>query len=131
MKPGDIVFAKELQTGVEKAHARIQFRGHAFAMVLGTMPLMAKEPPKEHIHRLLGNVGYLSFDDVAEFLGEVLAKECVDKFELKYSTQLQEVADVTPALTDEVPILRQKIVDLKGRPIVEPLDIDSDGKEVH
>jgi hypothetical protein len=130
MNPGDIVFSKRLKTGTHKKDAEIEFRGYAFSLLLGIVPPFAKEPPIEHIRRLLASVGFVSFDDVAGFLGEEQMFLCIKKFEEKYATQLiekpAEPKEPTPLLT--VP----KLVDLNGKPILPPLDIDCDGQgETH
>ncbi len=76
MKNGDVVFFKMAQ---DSSHPRkskkIQFKGMGFGVFLGHVPPFQKDPPPEHLLRLMG---------VAEFLGDEMGAKCVQMFEDKY-----------------------------------------------
>lgn len=124
MKPGDIIFSKKFKTSLARKAPEIEVRGHAFSLMLGHVPPFAKEPPLAHIGRLLGTVGFMSFDDVADFLGDEQAALCVQKFEEKY-WKGSENPVVNPQAEEVPPQVDQKIampepaqiVGLDGRPL--------------
>lgn len=84
MKNGDVVFFQSAKTEPTRKAANISFKGHAFGILLGHVPPFAKAPPAEHMLRLMGTIGFISFDDVGEFFGNEIGADAVKKFEDKY-----------------------------------------------
>ncbi len=112
MKNGDIVFFKVAKPASHRMAPLTQFKGHGFGILLGHVPPFQKDPPIEYVFRQLGVHGFLTFDDVGEFLGVEAAAECVRKFEDKYYGKA--VADTNQA---ELPLEPSKLVDAGGAPI--------------
>lgn len=83
-KNGDFVFFKKARRSSNPRQPEGAFKGHGFGILLGHVPPFAPDPPGEHLLRLMGSVGFLSFDDVGEFFGREMGVECVKKFEEKY-----------------------------------------------
>jgi hypothetical protein len=89
-KMGNVVYFKEAAKGVAKSALRAKAQGHFFGILLGYVPPFQKEPPVSHMLRIMGEAGFLSFDDVGEILGDKVAAEVVRKFELKYYGRTSE-----------------------------------------
>lgn len=84
-RSGDIIYFKECRNGSKpKKSTGARFKGHGLGMFLGHVGPFEKEPTPEECIKLVGATGFLSFDDVAEFLGDEQAKLCVDRYEAKY-----------------------------------------------
>ncbi len=120
-KIGDIAFFRKAKRDCGRKTPEGTFKGHGFGLFLGHVPPFAKEPPKVFIHRTLGTLGFLSFDDVTEFISEEAAAECVKKFEDKYygpvvrtEAEAQKLLDT--AATDLVVPEEKKILGLDGNP---------------
>lgn len=84
MKNGDVVFFKKAKRGSGRKMPEVQFKGYGFGVMLGHVPPFAKDPPPEHLLRLMGTIGFISFDDLAEILGDEAAQKAVLAFEDKY-----------------------------------------------
>ncbi len=97
LSPGDIAFFKRAKKTSHRKSPEIMFKGHAFGIILGIVPPFQKDPVESDLMRMIGTVGFLSFDDVAEFLGDVAGAECVKKFEDKYYGKV--VAEPMPPCT--------------------------------
>ena len=98
------------------------FKGaHGFGILLGTVPMFGKEPSPVDLLKLMGTVGFLSFDNVAEFLGDEQAEICVKKFEDKFYGKVVETkpGDVLPDPENkEEPIIEtHKLVGADGLPL--------------
>lgn len=91
MKNGDVVFFKKAKrSSARKAHEE-EFKGHGFGVMLGHVPPFVKDPPPEHLIRLMGTIGFVSFDDVGRLLGDEQAKLLVQKYEdAYYGKKLEE-----------------------------------------
>jgi len=98
MKPGMIVFFKEGKVSSHPKAHKFSFKGHGIALLLGHVHNFQKDPDLNIIKILLGRLGYLSFDDVKDFLGKEKQKICVDLFEQKYTPPqpLIETPDTPP-----------------------------------
>lgn len=80
LRLGDVVFVKEVSESPDKKCEKIRFSGGwGFAMMLGVVEPFAKPPEEKHLTALLGQAGYISFDDVSRFLGKDQAAVCVTK----------------------------------------------------
>jgi hypothetical protein len=84
-KMGDIVFYRTVRKTLNPTQSlEIGFKGTGFGVMLGIVPQGAPEPPAIALPRLIGEIGYLRFDDVIDFFGEKVGAECVEKFKDKY-----------------------------------------------
>lgn len=83
-KVGDVVYFKTGRRGTKKRDAEVKWNGHGCGVLLCHVPPFEKEPPPEHLIRLIGSIGFISFDDIGEFFGDEVGKATVAKFELKY-----------------------------------------------
>lgn len=114
---GDVVYFKtaKKESG-PKAHA-MTFQGHGFGVFLGHVPKMMPDPNPTHLLRMMGQIGFLTFDDVGAFLGEESAKICVKMYEDKYyGKEAQDAAPEVPAMaTTETEGAR--LVDTNGAPL--------------
>lgn len=108
VKLGSVIFFRKGKMSTKKSAREFQFQGHAFGVLLGHVPPFQKEPPQEHMFRLMGTIGFLTFDDVAEFCGDEMGAKAIKKFEEKYYGQftvaegkVDENGNVVPALPDD------------------------------
>lgn len=118
---GDLIFTQEFKKNSGRKSDRFKVKGHVFAIALGQLPPFAKDPPAEHLFRLMGTIGFLRFDEVADFLGDEMAKTCVEKFEAKYygrplTPEEQAALDVAENIEPTKPE-GNKIVGLNGTPL--------------
>jgi hypothetical protein len=84
MKPGEIVFFRKAKSKPMTVCPAVEFKGHGYGIFLGHVPYAQPEPPPVVYITQLGSIGFISFDDVNEFLGDEAAVKCVQKFEEKY-----------------------------------------------
>lgn len=84
MIPGQVVFFKKSRAGSARKAPEVEYKGHGFGLMLGHVPPFQKDPPLEHILRILGSLGFLTFDDVGEFLGNEAGALVVKKYQEKY-----------------------------------------------
>lgn len=84
-KPGDVVFFKRIKE-TSKPHGRYQefSKGCGFGILLGAVPEAAEDPPAVFLAHLMGQIGYVSFDDVKALLSEEQMTVLIEKFKLKY-----------------------------------------------
>jgi hypothetical protein len=123
MKSGEIVYFKTAKRDSKRKTPLAQFKGLGFGVFLGHLPPFAKEPQVDHLHRMMGAIGFLRFDDVAEFLGDEFGETCVKKFEDKYYGK--EIP--APAPVEEPPAILDPtgqpatggLVDVSGAPLSE------------
>lgn len=102
LKSGDIVFFKKCTRSAKRRSPEIGFKGgNGFAIMLGIVPPFQKEPVESQVLALMGSVGFLSFDDVVNFLGEELGKECCQKFEEKYNSPSPASQLILPINSEE------------------------------
>lgn len=88
-KPGDAVFFKKGKKDTKRKSIEGTFKGYGFGVFLGHVPPFQKDPPLEHLMRLMGTIGFLTFDDVGEFLGTEHAAKCVQMYEDKYYPKIE------------------------------------------
>ncbi len=85
IKSGDLVYFKRAKKESKRKSHEFEFKGLGFGVYLGALPPFGKEPDGSQIFRMMGAIGFLTFDDVAEFLGDdEHGATCVKKFEDKY-----------------------------------------------
>lgn len=112
MQNGDVVFFTEAKSSSARKALKVKFKGHAFGVLLGHVPPFQKDPPAEHLLRLMGQIGFVSFDDVGELLGNEEGAKLVALFEDKYYGKIAEGQAELPL--DAEP---SKLVDISGAPI--------------
>lgn len=95
-KFGEVVFFREARRGTKRASPGAKFKGHGFAVLLGHVAPFQKEPTKLEILRCLGAIGFLSLDDVGDFLGDEAGAACLKKFQEKYYPPVILGADGKP-----------------------------------
>ena len=83
-KPGDLIYVQQFKNS-PKDKMSVQFnKGRGMALLLGQHHDHVPEPTPHHLFTMIGRIGFLSFDDLKEFLGPELALQAIEKFELKY-----------------------------------------------
>lgn len=113
---GDVVFFKKFKKSARqnKLH-EIGFKGggHGFGVLLGIVPPFQQDPPEYILARLMGEAGFLSFDDVSRFLGAEAGVKCVESFK---DTYYGPETDPPPAGVVDVPV-SSGLVDATGKPL--------------
>lgn len=111
-KGGDVVYFKECKNSSHRKAQGARFRGVGFGIFLGAVGPFEKDPKREDTIKLVGACGYLTFDDVADFLGDEAAKVCIEKFETKYYPPKILGPDGKPALVsdEDKPPLERKLL---------------------
>lgn len=109
---GDGLFFKEAFTSTKRNATRLQFKGHAVGIWLGVVPHFAKEPQGTDLFKMMGSIGWLTFDDVGEFLGPEAGAKVVEMFSQKYSAPTPPTLEGEKAATD--------LTDSKGNPLNNP-----------
>ncbi len=124
MKNGDVVFFKRAKGSAHRRAPEAMFKGMGFGILLGHVPPFAQNPPAAYVIGQIGSIGYLSFDDVIEFLGDEAGATCVKKFEEKYLPKVDPAQaslplDAAPPATpdDDEEAAPSGIVGLDGKPI--------------
>lgn len=113
MQNGDVVFFTEAKDSSARKALKVRFKGHAFGVLLGHVPPFQKDPPAEHLLRLMGQIGFVSFDDVGELLGNEEGAKLVKLYEDKYYGKAAEETK-----QEELPLdPPSKLVDASGAPI--------------
>ena len=96
MNQGDVVYFKLAQDSSHRKSKKITFKGMGYGVFLGHVPPFQKDPPPAHLIRQMGQIGFVTFDDVAQILGDEQAALVVKKFEEKYyGEEAQAEAPVT------------------------------------
>lgn len=111
MKAGDCVYFKSAKRATHHKAESKMFRGHGVGILLGELPPAGRDLDIQTLFRLMGVVGFLTFDDVAEFLGKELGEKCVKDFEKKYyaatEKNLKAAAKAKPL----------ELIDAHGKPL--------------
>jgi hypothetical protein len=120
MKNGDVVFFKNAKSGSARNAPEVQFKGMGFGVLLGHVPPFQKDPPPDQLLGMMGQIGFLSFDDVGEFLGNESGAACVAKFEDKYYGKKIEQKEGEEPIQPELPLqppTPSPIVGMDGAPL--------------
>lgn len=81
---GDVVYFKTAKKSSARKSPIGTFEGHGFGVFLGHVANFQKDPTVDLVSRIMGASGYLSFDDIIEFLGQEKSVEVIRQFEDKY-----------------------------------------------
>lgn len=85
IQQGDVVYFKKVTLEPTRRSREIGFKGgNGFAVMLGIVPPFGREPTPAHLLTLMGQIGFVSFDDIKEFMGEEQMNTIVNKFTDKY-----------------------------------------------
>lgn len=85
IKNGDVVYFRKAKRETRKSAPEMQFpKGHGFGVFLGHVPLGLPDVPPLVLLRQMGSIGFISFDDLNEILGEEAVTAIIAKFEDKY-----------------------------------------------
>lgn len=84
MNVGDLVFFKKAKRTTSLESPVVEFKGYGFGLMLGHVPAFEPEPPAAHLLRMMGTLGFISFDDLGEFLGPSISAAIIKQFEDKY-----------------------------------------------
>lgn len=117
MNNGDVVFFKKAKASSARKSPEVMFKGHGFGILLGHVPPFAQNPPAGYVIGQLGSIGYLSFDDVIEFLGDEAGATCVQKFEAKYLPKAPDAAQADLPLHGEMEPRPSGLIGLNGKPL--------------
>ena len=93
MNPGDVVYIKKAKRTAKRRGLEAQFKGHGVALLLGHIPEHASDIKLPELFGLLGNLGFIAFDDIGEFLDEEQLKTVIEKFKTKYAGPAEMAAE--------------------------------------
>lgn len=86
LKAGDVVYVKRLRRSPSEAEKLIEFpHDHGYAILLGAVPRGFPAVPGIVVLQQMAAIGFISFDDIQEFLGKDALQEVVGKFTAKYA----------------------------------------------
>ncbi|MDH4164704.1 MAG: hypothetical protein OEW15_18750, partial [Nitrospirota bacterium] len=84
LKPGGVVYFNVCKKSTKPNSEPMIFKGHGFGVFLGVVPQFKVEPTREMLDPLLAGIGWVSFENVYELLGEEQFKLLETKFREKY-----------------------------------------------
>lgn len=84
LKPGGVVFFPTCKKTAKPNGQVYVMKGHGYGVFLGVVPMGHPEPTREMMDPLLAGVGWVSFENVIELLGEDQFKILEEKFRAKY-----------------------------------------------
>lgn len=89
---GTVVYFKHAKTTTTGGKKRLfEFQGLGFGIFLGHVPPLFPEPAREIIISAMGQIGYISFDDITEFAGKEMGELLIQKWTDKYTKILAEL----------------------------------------
>lgn len=101
IEPGTVVYFTKAKTKPGLKTPEWGFKGHGYGIMLGLVPPGTLPPPLDFIKYQMANVGFVGFDEIAEFLGKEVAETCVKKAIEKYSRLfgVPVAAEAPPGIT--------------------------------
>ena len=102
MKSGDVVYFRRAKKELGPEGKFVEFAGHGFGVILGVVPPNQVAPTPVILMRGMGQIGFISFDDVKLFVGEEMFQKCVEHFKDKYFGTVVELP--TPPLLDSAKV---------------------------
>lgn len=125
LKPGNVVFFNVCKKSTKQNSEPMVIKGHGFGVFLGVVPQFAPEPTREMMDPLLAGVGWVSFENVYELLGEEQFKILETKFREKYGLEEAKEGEPTPDVpppkaepTIAMPP-EKKLIGIDGRPLTD------------
>ncbi len=109
---GMLVFFGTCKKSAHRKAMKFSFKGHAFGIMLGVVPLFGKEPDRKAVVARLAGVGFVLLDDVADFLGDEAVATFTDKFHEKY--------DEKQPTEPEIETPPSMLVGADGEPLAPP-----------
>lgn len=102
VKQGDVVYFKRFSSEPNRRAQEITFKSNiqGFGIMLGTIQVGTPEPAARQLLAMVGEIGFVSFDDVKEFLGDAALQTLMAKFAMKYVG-----SPTTPGEVVEKPVL--------------------------
>lgn len=96
-QPGDAVYFKRIKE-TSLPHGRYQeFKGcHGFGILLGTVPENQPDPPQIYLNAVMSQLGWVTFDDVKQALGDETLQKVLAFVMEKYFEKPKEPPE-TPA----------------------------------
>lgn len=131
LKPGGVVFFNVCKKSTKPNSTPMVLKGHGFGVFLGIVPQFGVEPTREMMDPLLAGVGWISFEHVAEFLGEEQFKILETKFREKYGLEEMTEEEAAAEPKPEVPLLTLPpekptgLVALDGAPLTKGQEPDA------
>lgn len=124
LKPGSVVFFNGCKKSTKQNSEPFIFKGHGFGVFLGVVPTNVKEPAREQMDGLLAGIGWVSFENVAELLGEeqfdLLAKKFQEKYGLEPLPEDEKMPENPPAPIAEPELTlppEKQLLGADGRPM--------------
>lgn len=115
LNPGQVVFYPLCAKTTRPGTSPYVFQGHGFGVHLGVAGLGQPEPTKYMVPILMAGIGWVSFEEVRELLGEEACNTLMDKFRAKYEAKEEESKpeDKPAIVAPEAP----KLIGLDGQPL--------------
>lgn len=107
---GDIIYFKGAQNRPHRKADGCAFKGYGIGLFLGHVIPFQKAPDQHDALRLIGACGFISFDEILEFLGDEQAQLCIQKFEEKYYVNGKAAPEVVGPDGKPVPVLSSEDV---------------------
>lgn len=98
LQNGMAVYFEECKRSPHRKSLKLKFRGHGFGILLGVLPHFKKEVTRSQLVALMGGVGFVLLDDVADFLGDEAAATFTEKFHAKYDEGPPNAEPETPRI---------------------------------
>lgn len=122
LKMGEIVFFRRCKRSSKRKAAEMELQGHGFGVFLGHVPPFVKDPEDWELLRMMGQAGFISFDDVRAFLGEETLKDLLTKFtKTYYGRNQEELMEEAKSRIQAVKQLKEQkasgLVDASGKPV--------------
>lgn len=83
-KVGDIAYFKKARKTTGRKGVEGIFKGYGIGVFMGHVPPGRQDLMAHQVRPIFAQIGFVSFDDVSEFLGEKACAEVLKKFEAKY-----------------------------------------------
>lgn len=123
LKPGGVVYFNVCKKSTKQNSEPLIFKGNGFGIFLGVVPQFAQEPSRAHLDPLLAGIGWVSFENVVEMLGEEQFKILETKFRAKYGFEEVpegEKVEAPPVPKAEPELMmpaKPELIGLDGRPL--------------
>lgn len=117
LKSGAIVYFPVCHKTTKPQAQPYVFQGKGFGVFLGVTPHGFPDMTREMIPAMMAGIGWVSFEDVAELLGEEQLKLLEQKFRDKYEAKPGEEAAPAEPPKIALPQSAGKLIGLDGAPL--------------